>query len=81
MVMLKDEMGLDDTCLSVTNDAEEVVKEINNWFPGVKIYYIDTLGTIDELLHIDGRFVGFANGYISANESDREIIKESSVNL
>jgi hypothetical protein len=77
MVLLQDEMGLNDTCLSVTNDAEEVVREINNWFPGIKIYYVDTLGTVDELLHINGRFTDFGHGYISANESDKKIIQET----
>lgn len=44
---------------SVTNDAENVVKEINTLFPGKRIIYKDSNGDWDELLHTDGRFEGF----------------------
>lgn len=46
---------------SVTNDAENVVKELHNKFPGDRIIYRDTCANWDELRH-DGRgnFLGFA---------------------
>jgi hypothetical protein len=34
---------------SVTNDAEKVLEEINNNFPGKRLIYRDTLGNWDEI--------------------------------
>lgn len=45
---------------SVTNDAEAVVKYINDNYPKRRIVYKDSMGRWDELQHIDGEFVGFA---------------------
>ena len=46
--------------MSVTNDAEAVVKFINDMYPGRRIIYCDTMGNWDELLHDNGRFTDFA---------------------
>lgn len=45
---------------SVTNDAEEVVRELNARFPGRRIVYRDSEGGWGELKHDNGRFTGFA---------------------
>lgn len=45
---------------SVTNDAENVTKEIQATYPGRRIIYRDTSGSWDELKHEAGRFTGFA---------------------
>jgi hypothetical protein len=45
--------------MSVTNDAEAVVREVNFSFPGKRIVYQDSDGFWDELLHENGVFKGF----------------------
>lgn len=47
------------TDMSVTNDAENVVKEVARLFPNYHIVYMDSFGSIDELMHEDGKFTGF----------------------
>lgn len=47
-------------CMSVTNDAEDVVQRIHAEFPGRRIIYRDTMGNWDELVHRGGAFTGFA---------------------
>ena len=49
-----------DGALSVTNDAEAVVAEVLEKYPGHRIFYRDTDGNWDELVHAEGRFTGFA---------------------
>lgn len=53
---------IEDLCygLSVTNDAENVVHDLQHDFPGYRVIYRDTDGRWDELLHARGRFLGFA---------------------
>lgn len=51
--------------ISVTNDAEAVVAEL--WERGVlkeglRLYYYDSDGRLDELCHSGGVFTGFAPG-------------------
>lgn len=47
--------------ISVTNDAENVVKELHNRYPGARIIYHDTDNNWDELKHDSvGTFIGFA---------------------
>lgn len=46
--------------MSITNDAEAVVKEVNSKYPGMRIVYTDSMDEVDELLHTDGVFRGFA---------------------
>ena len=50
-----------DGAISVTNDAENVVMELHNKYPGARIIYRDSDENWDELKH-DGRgtFTGFA---------------------
>jgi len=50
--------------MTVTNDAENVVKHLyDNKMIGIKrLFYIDTNGEIDELVHHNGDFRGFKPG-------------------
>jgi len=48
--------------LTVTNDAEAVVKELIPRLAGRRLFYYDSEGQMDELLVKDGRFAGFAPG-------------------
>jgi len=48
---------------SVTNDAEDVVRELvgRGFLPeGRRLFYCDSDGQLDEILVKDGQFVGFA---------------------
>lgn len=57
-----------DTChpshLSVTNDAERVVRQLDyDLVEGLgrrRLHYRDSMGRFDELRHRDGKFVGFS---------------------
>lgn len=51
----------DDGGISVTNDAEAVVKWTNECYPGKRIVYRDTMGQWDELRHQNGVFTEFNN--------------------
>lgn len=46
--------------MSVTNDAEAVVKKVVELHGDHRVIYRDTDGRWDELLHQNGRFTGFA---------------------
>ena len=50
--------------ISVTNDAEDVLKLIHKTFnlTGKKVQYTDSEGRVDRLLHENGKFTGFAPG-------------------
>ena len=50
-------------CLSVTNDAENVVEQVSKAAPGRRIIYKDSEGNWDELLHDNGFFTGFFARY------------------
>lgn len=56
LVVIRD---LDDGHMSITNDAEAVVREVNSLHPGRRIFYYDTDHRYDELVHEGGTFVGF----------------------
>ena len=45
---------------SITNDAEHVVRVINDEHAGKRVFYKDTLGSWDELVHNNGLFLRFA---------------------
>lgn len=66
-------------CMSVTNGAEEVVRNLteNGFLAGRRLYYIDTTGRVDELLHENGEFKGFVAGYDSETEfwADHTLLK------
>jgi hypothetical protein len=54
------------TARSVTNDAEYVVEQLYFEFgitDETRIFYEDSEGQIDELLHIGARFLGFKTGH------------------
>jgi hypothetical protein len=55
--------------LSVTNDAEAVVKYLDGKFYNRRIFYRDTMGSWDELVHSNGKFLKFA----PSNLTDREV--------
>jgi hypothetical protein len=61
-LVIKD-IGPWDKYLTVTNDAEAVVESLyatNDLHSGRRLFYYDSAGEKDEILHRDGRFVGFA---------------------
>lgn len=49
-----------DNSMSVTNDAENVVAYVNASYPDARIFYKDTMGCWDELVHNRGTFLRFA---------------------
>lgn len=49
-----------DQGVTVTNDAEAVVAELNKYYPGKRIVYRDTIGGWDELVHENGVFTRFS---------------------
>jgi hypothetical protein len=53
-------MDPDNGAMSITNDAEAVVKYYAKQFPLCRIVYRDTTGIWDELKHEGGVFTGFA---------------------
>jgi hypothetical protein len=63
-IYIKD-IGFDKGRFSVTNDAEFVVAELHENFNlgNRRIFYMDSEGNVDELLHRSGVFSGFRAGY------------------
>ena len=49
-----------DEGMSVTNAAESVVSSVNSNHPTKRIFYKDTMGNWDELVHNNGTFLRFA---------------------
>jgi len=49
---------------SVTNDAEQVIEELHKeiGLTNRRVQYVDSMGVVDQLLHIDGVFSTFASG-------------------
>ena len=60
-VLIKD-LGPWNTRLTVTNDAEQVVRILASHLSGRRLFYIDSEGSTDELLVRGGEFAGFAPG-------------------
>jgi len=58
-VLIQD-LGPWDVYLTVTNDAENVVKELSKIIGNKRLEYIDSDGDRDQLLVKDGKFAGFA---------------------
>ncbi len=65
--------------MSVTNDAENVVKFLSDkgfLFKNTILYYIDTMGRVDILEHDGkGNFIGFKSGYANKNEFYNKVVK------
>ena len=59
LVCIRD-VGPWDQFMSVTNAAEEVVKELAHILKGRRLEYFDSDNNRDQLLVKDGRFAGFA---------------------
>lgn len=61
--------------ISITNSAEVVVRDLfRNFIKGdEKIYYFDTEGELDELMHYNGEFTGF--NFLTQNERAEIITK------
>lgn len=56
------DIGHDQGCLSVTNDAEHVVRRVKVVYglgKNQRLFYYDSDGRKDELLHDSERFLGF----------------------
>ncbi len=64
LIIIRD-VGPWDQHPSVTNDAENVVRELvakGLLTPGRRLFYYDSDGILDEILIKDGAFAGFAPG-------------------
>lgn len=53
------DMGPWDQHRTITNDAESVVEELAPGLGDRKLFYIDTQGNTDRILHKDGKFIDF----------------------
>jgi len=53
------DIGPWDSCLTVTNDAENVVADLLTTLGGRRLYCYDSEGELGELLIKDGLFAGF----------------------
>lgn len=60
-VVLQD-VGPWDKYPTITNDAEEVVRQIAPGLRGRRLFYYDSEGRLDELVVKDGVFSGFRPG-------------------
>jgi hypothetical protein len=72
---------LEDLCnelgtMSITNDAEAVVEHVLKMYPGHRIFYRDTDGNWDELVHNGKAFCSFA----PAPNSFRNLFSNRTVN-
>lgn len=71
------DVGHDQGCRSVTNDAESVVALL--YASGLldthrRLFYYDSENNLDEILHHDGRFVGFAPGAFAEGKRPNETL-------
>ena len=65
-ILIQDNCSNANPSMTITNDAEDVVEDLfekNLIGPFSLIFYIDTDGRVDELLHEYRRFIGFRSGY------------------
>ena len=60
----EDKVVLDDSGqgMSITNAAEYVVAYVHKMHPGKQVFYYDTDGQYDELVHNEGEFMYFRPG-------------------
>ena len=61
-VIIRD-IGPWDKFPTVTNSPEEVVLELREKISGKRLFYYDSEGNLDELVHEDGIFKGFKPGF------------------
>lgn len=61
-VVVIEDLGPWDEHMTVTNDAEHVVRELAAYVGSRHLLYFDSEGTLDELVIRDGTFAGFAPG-------------------
>ena len=54
------DLGPWDRYLSITNDAEEVVRQLAGRLRGRRLEYLDSDGELTRLVVEDGKFVGFS---------------------
>ncbi len=65
-ILLEDQSSVYTPSMTITNDAEAVVDDLYEKrliSPSTRIFYIDTDGRVDELLHKYRAFDGFQFGY------------------
>lgn len=60
-MIIRDE-GPHDRHATITNDAENVVKDLAPKLGKRRLLYVDSEGEMDELVVKDGKFVGFRPG-------------------
>jgi hypothetical protein len=59
------DIGHNTGCLTITNDAENVVKKLvcgGIIRPGMRLFYYDSTWAIDEIIIENGHFAGFKPG-------------------
>jgi hypothetical protein len=60
--IILEDLGPWDKHLTITNDAENVVKKLLPMLKGRRLLYYDSEGELTELIIKDGKFVTFGNG-------------------
>lgn len=73
-VLISDNTNEEGT-VSITNDAENVIKWLNGQriLKGKRLFYIDTEGRVDELIHDGvGNFIDFRSGFNTIEEFEQE---------
>lgn len=67
LIYIVDNYSFSNPTLTITNGVETVVKELANGplKNSHRLFYRDTEGRVDEIIHKDGCFVRFAPGYRS----------------
>ena len=68
-ILIKD-IGPWDEYQTITNAAESVIEKLAQRLGGRLLYYIDSDGNTDQLLHKDGEFTGFNAGGPPAHNPD-----------
>jgi hypothetical protein len=72
-IFIEDEATVDNSLMSVTNAAEDVVYTIAVEHPNklnYRYFYLDTEGAVDELCHDGKAFTGFNAGHKGISDSE-----------
>lgn len=69
IIFIKDDFDHANPTMSVTNDAEEVTRELVRDFGNLPIVARDTVGTFSQFCHIDGEFRRFGPDWASLEEA------------